>query len=91
MPTEQGYYEPDVSELVRAKAYQQFGFGRISPSSCLTRLTLWVLLAASSLPGFWPLISGPERRRAAVAELLRVFLLDKDGRDTAERSSKFCL
>ena len=27
VPTEQGYYEPDVSELVRAKAYQQFGFG----------------------------------------------------------------
>ena len=24
VPTEQGYYEPDVSELVRAKAYQQF-------------------------------------------------------------------
>ena len=24
-PRERGHYEPDVSELVRAKAYQQFG------------------------------------------------------------------
>ncbi|KAJ8613943.1 hypothetical protein CTAYLR_008781 [Chrysophaeum taylorii] len=27
-PTDQGYFEPDVAELIRAKAYQQFGFGQ---------------------------------------------------------------
>ena len=31
VPTEQGYYEPDVSELVRAKAYQQGAGGRRGP------------------------------------------------------------
>ena len=33
-PTEQGYFEPDVAELIRYKAYQQFGFGQY-PASVL--------------------------------------------------------
>ena len=59
VPTEQGYYEPDVSELVRAKAYQQFGFGtyptavvfdkvdRRSGHSILRCLSMLTLLCAS--------------------------------------------
>ncbi|KAJ1454456.1 thioredoxin-like protein [Pelagophyceae sp. CCMP2097] len=27
-PTDQGYFEPDVAEMVRAKAYQSYGFGQ---------------------------------------------------------------
>jgi len=27
-PTDQGYFEPDVAELIRYKAYQQFGYGQ---------------------------------------------------------------
>ena len=84
VPTEQGYYEPDVSELVRAKAYQQFGFGTYPTAVVFDKIDV-VGSTRHPLYSILGHISGPERRRTAVAELREV-LARQGWENTAEVS-----
>ena len=87
VPTEQGYYEPDVSELVRAKAYQQFGFGTYPTAVVFDKIDV---VGSTRHPLYAYLASFPDPNGVARLSLnFEKFLLDKDGRILRRYPRKF--
>ena len=87
VPTEQGYYEPDVSELVRAKAYQQFGFGTYPTAVVFDKIDV---VGSTRHPLYSYLASFPDPNGVGRLSLnFEKFLLDKDGRILRRYPRKF--
>ena len=87
VPTEQGYYEPDVSELVRAKAYQQFGFGTYPTAVVFDKVDV---VGGTRHPLYAYLASFPDPNGVGRLSLnFEKFLLDKDGRILRRYPRKF--
>ena len=86
-PTEQGYYEPDVSELVRAKAYQQFGFGTYPTAVVFDKIDV---VGGTRHPLYSYLATFPDPNGVARLSLnFEKFLLDRDGRILRRYPRKF--
>ncbi|CAH0375960.1 unnamed protein product [Pelagomonas calceolata] len=87
VPTEQGYYEPDVSELVRAKAYQQFGFGTYPTAVVFDKIDV---VGSTRHPLYSYLATYPDPNGVGRLSLnFEKFLLDKDGRILRRYPRKF--
>ena len=87
VPTEQGYYEPDVSELVRAKAYQQFGFGTYPTAVVFDKIDV---VGGTRHPLYSYLATFPDPNGVARLSLnFEKFLLDIDGRILRRYPRKF--
>ena len=87
VPTEQGYYEPDVSELVRAKAYQQFGFGTYPTAVVFDKVDV---VGSTRHPLYSYLATYPDPNGVGRLSLnFEKFLLDKDGRILRRYPRKF--
>ena len=87
VPTEQGYYEPDVSELVRAKAYQQFGFGTYPTAVVFDKIDV---VGGTRHPLYAYLASFPDPNGVGRLSLnFEKFLLDRDGRILRRYPRKF--
>ena len=74
-PTDQGYYEPDTSALLRLKVEQEYGYGS-SPGTILTDKVN--LLGSGALP-FWRWIEGNCRTPAGLGKIqanFEKFLVD---------------
>ena len=86
-PTEQGYYEPDVSELVRAKAYQQFGFGTYPTAVVFDKIDV---IGNTAHPLYRYLAKAPNPNGVGRLTVnFEKFLLDKDGRPLRRYPRKF--
>jgi len=87
VPTEQGYYEPDVSELVRAKAYQQFGFGTYPTAVVFDKVDI---IGNTRHPLYTYLCSYPNPNGVGRLTLnYEKFLLDGDGKPLRRYPRKF--
>lgn len=64
-PTDQGYYEPDTSALIRLKMQAEYGYGS-SPATILTDKVN--LLGSGALP-FWRWIEGSCRTPAGLGKI----------------------
>ena len=64
-PTDQGYYEPDTSALIRLKLEQEYGYGNM-PGTILTDKVN--LLGTGALP-FWRWIEGSCRTPAGLGKI----------------------
>eukprot|EP00547_Thalassionema_nitzschioides_P014974 CAMPEP_0194234128 /NCGR_PEP_ID=MMETSP0158-20130606/1911_1 /TAXON_ID=33649 /ORGANISM="Thalassionema nitzschioides, Strain L26-B" /LENGTH=294 /DNA_ID=CAMNT_0038967197 /DNA_START=131 /DNA_END=1012 /DNA_ORIENTATION=- len=74
-PTDQGYYEPDTSALIRLKLASEYGYG-INPSTSLT--DKMILLGTGSDP-FWRWLQGNCRTPSGLGRIegnFEKFLLD---------------
>jgi glutathione peroxidase len=87
IPTDQGYYEPDVSELVRAKAYQQFGFGMYPTAVVFDKIDVQgkTIHPLYAYLGTYPDPNGVNRLTLNYEK----FLLDKNGRVLRRYPRKF--
>ena len=75
-PTDQGYYEPDTSALIRLKMESEYGYGSSSPG---TYLTDKVNLLGSGAAPFWRWIEGSCRTPAGLGKIqanFEKFLVD---------------
>ena len=85
-PSDQGYYEPDTSELIRLKLASKYGYG-LSPATLLTDK---VNLLGSGAHPFWRWIEGtcrtPLRSEEGTGELREVSGGREDGRAAEEVS-----
>ena len=64
-PTDQGYYEPDTSSLLRLKLEQEYGYGN-TPGTVLTDKVN--LLGTGALP-FWRWLEGSCRTPAGLGKI----------------------
>ena len=74
-PTDQGYFEPDTSQLIRLKLASEYGYG-INPSTCTTDKVN--LLGTGAVP-FWRWLQGTCRTPAGLGRVdgnFEKFLLD---------------
>jgi glutathione peroxidase-family protein len=74
-PTDQGYYEPDTSQLIRLKLASEYGYG-INPSTILTDKV--ILLGTGSTP-FWRWLQSTCRTPAGLGRVegnFEKFLID---------------
>ena len=86
-PTDQGYYEPDVSELIRAKAYQQFRFGSYPDAVVFDKIDV---LANTAHPLYRALATFKNPNGVGRLTLnFEKFLLDADGRPLRRYPRKF--
>lgn len=75
-PTDQGYYEPDTSALIRLKLESEYGYGSSSPGTYLTDKVN--LLGSGAVP-FWRWIEGSCRTPAGLGKIqanFEKFLVD---------------
>ena len=75
-PTDQGYYEPDTSALIRLKMESEYGYGSSSPGTYLTDKVN--LLGSGAVP-FWRWIEGSCRTPAGLGKIqanFEKFLVD---------------
>ena len=86
-PTEQGYYEPDVSELVRAKAYSQFGFGTYPTAVVFDKIDV-IGNTAHPLYRYLALATNPNGVGRLTVNFEK-FLLDGDGKPLRRYPRKF--
>jgi glutathione peroxidase len=87
VPTDQGYMEPDVSELVRAKAYQQFNFGTYPTAVVFDKVDV---VGGTRHPLYSYLASFPDPNGVGRLSLnFEKFLLDGDGRVLRRYPRKF--
>ena len=87
VPTEQGYYEPDVSELVRAKAYSQFGFGTYPTAVVFDKIDV-IGNTAHPLYRYLALATNPNGVGRLTVNFEK-FLLDGDGKPLRRYPRKF--
>lgn len=86
-PTDQGYYEPDVAELIRAKAYQQFGFGQYPAAIVFDKVDV---LGKTAHPFYRYLQSAPNPNGQNRLTLnFEKFLVDQSGRVLRRYPRKF--
>lgn len=74
-PTDQGYYEPDTSQLIRLKLESEYGYG-INPSTTLTDKV--ILLGTGAIP-FWRWLQSTSRTPAGIGRIegnFEKFLID---------------
>ena len=77
-PTDQGYFEPNVAELVRSQAYQAYGFGQYPTAVVFDKVDV---LGKTAHPLFTYLAQTPNPNGVGRLTLnFEKFLLDGDGR-----------
>lgn len=86
-PTDQGYYEPDTSQLIRLKLAQEYGYG-INPATIVTDK---VNLLGTGAHPFWRWIQGTGRAPDGLGRIRGNFekFLVVDGRPVRRYSRKY--
>lgn len=87
-PTDQGYFEPDVAEIIRAKAYQQFGFGQYPAAVVFDKVDVLGKFAHPLYKYLEATSSNPNGVQRLTLNFEK-FLLDQDGKVLRRYPRKF--